>query len=106
MPSVRLRDALIGVTTAAAFSALAVSLLGNVSTAFAGRENCRRIDSLYSTRRASAIRSFDQIHENARLLGIKLTPELLAKARNDRDRTLREYAPLHCSVFPWKAYQR
>ena len=106
MHPVRLRDALIGITTVAALAALAASLLGNVSTAFAGRENCRHIDQLYSARRASAIRSFDQIHENARLLGIKLTPELLAKARHDRDMTLRDYAPLHCSVFPWKSYQR
>lgn len=102
MPSVRVRGSLISIATVIAAGALIVSLLGNLSTALAARENCHRTDDVYTRIRQNAVRSFRELPQNAKLLGIKVTPELVAKAKANRDRTLRTYKPLTCSILPWK----
>ena len=102
MPSTRVSRALLAATMLLACIGLFVALLGNLATASAGRDNCRRIDALYTRVRENSQRSFQELRQNAELLGIKVTPELVAKARADRDRRLREYAPIECSFLPWK----
>lgn len=102
MPSVRVRGSLISIATIIAAGALIVSLLANLSTAASARENCRRVDALYTRVRDNANRSFAELPQNAKLLGVKVTPELVEKARADRDRTLRAYAPITCSIWVWK----
>lgn len=102
MPTVRVRGAVISVASLLALAAVFAALLGNLSNAVAARDNCRNIDDLYTRVRDNANRSFDELPQNARLLGIKLTPAAIHKARMNRDRTLKQYAPLNCSIWLWK----
>lgn len=92
----------ISVASLMALWAVMAALVGNLGTAVAARDNCRRIDALYERVRESAVRSFEELPRNAELLGIELTPEAIAQARRQRDRTLAEYAPITCSIWFWK----
>jgi hypothetical protein len=87
--------------TVVAGAAIVVAVAGNFGTAVAARDNCRRIDNLYDRVRMNAIRNYAELDEQGRLLGIKITPELRQRAREDRDRTVRQYAPLECSIWIW-----
>lgn len=49
---------------------------------------CREIEKLKAARREEAVRGFRDLSKNLRLLGITETPQLVAAARDSRNRTL------------------
>lgn len=96
-----MRSALIaGVLVVAAAVALAFALAMGANDqrelADVTRENCEQIESLKTELRREAIRVFNNFDRNTRILGIEVTPELRAVARQKRDRTLVRFAPIEC----------
>ena len=81
--------------------AVAAAVAGNVGTAFAARENCRRIDQLYTRVRENAVRTHNELPKTAALLGIVITEQVRMESETRRDRTLEEYAPINCSIWIW-----
>lgn len=59
--------------------------------------NCRSIELLKTEFRAEAQESFENLVENARLLGIAVTPELRAVARRRLDKKLARFAAQSCN---------
>lgn len=59
-------------------------------------QDCKEIEHLKYRVRFNAQKNFKEVKENARLLNIPLTPELLAKVRREYHATLRRYASDPC----------
>ena len=59
-------------------------------------ENCRDVERIKGRIRANAIKSYNELEENAQLLGIELTHDLRAKALRDRNITLHRFARESC----------
>jgi hypothetical protein len=96
------RGIAFSLATLVALCALIAALAGNLGTAVAARENCRQIEALKEQVRLGAERSLRELPRNAELLGIELTPAAIEQARQQRDRTLVEFAPRRCSIWIWK----
>lgn len=60
--------------------------------------NCADIEALKSQFRRQAIESFAALDRNGRLLGIRITPEVRAAARESRDRTLQRFRSKRCQT--------
>lgn len=58
--------------------------------------NCRAIESVTKRIRQNAVKSFNDIEKNLKLLGITTTKELIAAAKKQRDETLQIYKPREC----------
>jgi hypothetical protein len=58
--------------------------------------NCRQIEALKARFRSQAHENYARLEQDARLLGITLTPELREAARQGRDRTLLRFAESDC----------
>jgi hypothetical protein len=64
--------------------------------------NCLRVEKLYAQERAEARRNFRELGRNLRLLRIEKTPEIVALARQNRDRQLERFQakPGGCGQLP------
>ena len=104
-----------------AFMAMSVALLGNVTVLAKAQNNCTSIEKLnarvrenaqikYTEAKTEAAESIASLDEEARLLGIVVTPELRArvasdanarieKAKLERDRLWKQYAADKCPFF-------
>lgn len=65
----------------------------------AQHHSCVNIESLKSRVRIRAIEDFKHLDANGKLLGIKITPQLRAEAKKQRDRTLADYAAQSCGSY-------
>ena len=61
------------------------------------QRNCMTIEALKAQFRLQATENYERLDENARLLGITVTPELRAAAKVGRDRTLGRFAAEQCN---------
>lgn len=84
----------------ALFIAFAANLSGQYANARTAQDNCKAIELLNKRVRMRANKDYNELNENAKLLHIDVTPELLKKAKDVRDETLRTYAPKECP-FPF-----
>ena len=66
------------------------------SVARQAEENCREIESLKTLVRQEAIDNYEHLAKNAKLLNLKVTPELRSAAREARDARLARYAKDVC----------
>lgn len=57
---------------------------------------CERIRALFAARRQEAIQNYRNLERDARLLGIKVTPELREASRRARDMTLERFRDEKC----------
>lgn len=60
------------------------------------KQDCLEIESLKKIQRDNAIDNYRKLDRNGRLLHITITPELRRTAREERDATLRKFAPEPC----------
>lgn len=60
------------------------------------RDLCETTEKLKAQHRLEALEDYENLDRNGRLLGIEITPELRATARESRDATLRRFAPSDC----------
>lgn len=61
--------------------------------------NCRQTELLKDRVRMRARQDFNNLDANAKLLGIKVTPQLRQKAKEARNQTLSDYAPQACGGY-------
>jgi len=61
--------------------------------------NCQEIEKVKTRIRVRAIEDEARLPQNAKLLGIKLTPALIKAEKKALARTLRDYAPGSCNGF-------
>lgn len=57
---------------------------------------CVQIEALKTAQRTAANENYQKLDQNAKLLGIKVTPELRAAAKHNWVQTLRRFAPHNC----------
>lgn len=60
------------------------------------RTNCMQIEALKTQFRNQAVQSYRHLEQNARILGIEVTPELRQEAQRGRDEALRRFARSEC----------
>lgn len=90
-----MRLILAGLVAVLAFSIS--SSVFNVISYQNAHHNCVQIESIKKRVRQRAIDDYNHLPATAKLLNLKVTPELRAKAKETRDNTLNTYAPQHCS---------
>lgn len=57
---------------------------------------CNEIEALKKANRDKAIEAYNNLDQTLRLLKLKKTPEIVRVAKEQRDRTLRSFAPDPC----------
>lgn len=96
------RRGTVFVFVAMAVSVAVVSALNYLGTSDRERisalaeQTCNQVEHLKAELRDRARDNFRNLERDARLLGIALTPELRATARESRDDTLRRFKPIDC----------
>lgn len=68
----------------------------DVRIAAVALQDCHEIEALKKAQRDKAIDDYQHLDVNAKLLGIKVTPELRRAAADARDTALRRFAPEAC----------
>ena len=84
--------------------AMMAAIVGNLGTAVAARDNCRTNEALKARVRANAIRSLEELPQNLSFIGVQVNQKLATNAIQNRNRTLHEFRPRHCSVMLWKQH--
>lgn len=94
------RLTLIAVVVLGAFALASYSVLAVVDSRARNVEQrvafCLEIEKLKAAQRQKANENYRNLRKNARILGIKVTPELVRASRESRDRELRRFAARSC----------